>query len=102
MLREAESPLTVKALSDRLGLSLPAVSRAVETLVRRGEVRREEDLEDRRCKRRGPHGRGRATRSTSWPPAGWQGVRRFVEGLEPAEREALAAALRPIVERTKP
>ena len=43
VLRDAESPLTVKALSDRLGLSLPAVSRAVESLVRRDEVKREED-----------------------------------------------------------
>jgi DNA-binding MarR family transcriptional regulator len=101
VLRASDQPITVMALSDRLGLSLPAVSRAVESLVRRGDVTREEDPDDRRCRRLAPTARGRRT---------WDGlmalrvaaVRRFVDELEPGEREALADALRPIVERSIP
>jgi DNA-binding MarR family transcriptional regulator len=43
--------LSVKDVSDRLGISLPAASRAVDPLVRRGIVERTEDPVDRRVKR---------------------------------------------------
>src|SRR5262245_45211382 len=43
--------LSVKDVSDRLGISLPAASRAVDPLVRRGIVERTEDPDDRRVKR---------------------------------------------------
>ncbi len=99
VLRDSEVPLTVKALSDRLGLSLPAVSRAVETLVRRGEVRREEDLHDRRCKNVDLTAKGRKT-FDQLAARRMAGIKNFVEGMDPSEREALAAALRPIIERT--
>jgi len=42
---------SVKALADSLGVSLPAMSRAVDGLFERGFVEREEDPEDRRMKR---------------------------------------------------
>jgi DNA-binding MarR family transcriptional regulator len=42
---------SVKALADSLGVSLPAMSRAVDGLYERGMVGREEDREDRRVKR---------------------------------------------------
>ena len=42
--------LSVKALGDLLGVSLPAMSRAVDGLVERELVSREEDPEDRRMK----------------------------------------------------
>jgi DNA-binding MarR family transcriptional regulator len=42
---------SVKALADSLGVSLPAMSRAVEGLFARGFVGREEDQADRRMKR---------------------------------------------------
>jgi DNA-binding MarR family transcriptional regulator len=42
---------SVKALGDSLGVSLPAMSRAVDGLFERGLVGREEALEDRRMKR---------------------------------------------------
>src|SRR5690242_4453598 len=42
--------LSLKQLGDQLGLSLPAVSRAVDGLVQRGLVTRTEDVEDRRMK----------------------------------------------------
>jgi DNA-binding MarR family transcriptional regulator len=43
--------LSVKEVSDRLGISFPAASRAVEPLVQRGFVERAEDPTDRRVKR---------------------------------------------------
>jgi DNA-binding MarR family transcriptional regulator len=43
--------LSVKDVSDRLGISFPAASRAVEPLVQRGLVERAEDPSDRRVKR---------------------------------------------------
>jgi DNA-binding MarR family transcriptional regulator len=42
---------SVKTLADSLGVSLPAMSRAVDGLYERGMVGREEDREDRRVKR---------------------------------------------------
>jgi DNA-binding MarR family transcriptional regulator len=42
---------SVKALAELLGVSLPAMSRAVDGLFERGFVGREEDSEDRRMKR---------------------------------------------------
>jgi DNA-binding MarR family transcriptional regulator len=43
--------LSVKDVSDRLGISFPAASRAVDPLVKRGIVQRTEDPLDRRVKR---------------------------------------------------
>jgi DNA-binding MarR family transcriptional regulator len=42
---------SVKALAESLGVSLPAMSRAVDGLFERGFVEREEDRTDRRMKR---------------------------------------------------
>lgn len=42
---------SVKALADSLGVSLPAMSRAIDGLFERGLVKREEDSNDRRMKR---------------------------------------------------
>jgi DNA-binding MarR family transcriptional regulator len=42
---------SVKALADSLGVSLPAMSRAVDGLFERGFVQRDEDPSDRRMKR---------------------------------------------------
>ncbi|MCW3048786.1 MAG: MarR family transcriptional regulator [Solirubrobacterales bacterium] len=42
---------SVKQLSEQLGLSLPGCSRAVETLLQRGYLKRHEDEHDRRVKR---------------------------------------------------
>jgi DNA-binding MarR family transcriptional regulator len=99
VLDEAHEPLSLKGLSDRLGLSLPAVSRGVESLVQRGEVKREECASDRRSKLVDLTAQGRRTygRLVELKVAG---VRRFVDELETGERDALADALRPVVERT--
>jgi len=98
VLAHAEAPLSLGALSDEIGLSLPAVSRAVDGLVQRGELKRQEDPADRRSKLVSVSARGRATyeRVVAVRVAG---VERFVEALEPDEREALGAAVGPIVER---
>jgi DNA-binding MarR family transcriptional regulator len=97
LLSTAEAPLSLGALSEDLGLSLAAVSRAVDGLVQRGDVKRQEDPSDRRSKLVTVSARGRATyeRVLAVRVAG---VERFVDGLEPDDREALGAALGPIVE----
>jgi len=97
LLSNAEAPLSLGALSDDLGLSLAAVSRAVDGLVQRGAVKRQEDPSDRRSKLVTVSARGRAVyeRVLAVRVAG---VERFVEELEPEDRDALAAALGPIVE----
>ena len=84
--------MSLGALSDEIGLSLAAVSRAVDGLVQRGELKRQEDPADRRSKLVSVSARGRATyeRVVAVRVAG---VERFVEGLEPGEREALGAAI---------
>ena len=51
---------SVKGLAEALGVSLPAMSRAVDGLFERGFVRREEDPADRRMKRIGLTDAGRA------------------------------------------
>jgi DNA-binding MarR family transcriptional regulator len=98
LLSSAEAPLSLGALSEDLVLSLAAVSRAVDGLVHRGEVKRQEDPSDRRSKLVSVTARGRATYERVLAVR-IAGVERFVESLEPDEREALGAAVGPIVER---
>jgi DNA-binding MarR family transcriptional regulator len=98
MLGDAEEPVSLGALSEEIGMSLAAVSRAIEGLVRRGEVKRQPDPADRRARLLTVTARGRATyeRLVAVRVAG---VKRFLEELEPREREALEVALAPIAER---
>jgi DNA-binding MarR family transcriptional regulator len=98
VLSNADSPLPLGALSEEIGLSLAAISRAVDGLVQRGEVKRQEDPSDRRCKLVTVGARGRATYERI-VAVRMAGVERFVDGLEPDERETLGAAVGPIVER---
>jgi MarR family transcriptional regulator, transcriptional regulator for hemolysin len=92
ILTEAEEPLSVKALSDAMGLSLPGVSRSVDAMVQRGDVTRAEDPRDRRCKLVSvtPRGRKLYERLMAIRLAG---VRRFVDELDQDEQEALAHGL---------
>ncbi len=94
-LAETREPLSLGAIGDHLGLSLPAVSRAVDGLVRRGLCTREEDPADRRSKRIliTPRGRRLYERLHEIRVAG---IRDWAEGLDPAQRDALLDALRPI------
>src|SRR5919201_1816260 len=89
---------SLKQLGDQLGLSLPAISRAVDGLVQRGLVTRTEDAVDRRMKRVRP------TEAADELIARLIDVRfaelgKFVETLSPRERDKLAAALALLSER---
>jgi DNA-binding MarR family transcriptional regulator len=90
--------MSLKALADRLGLSLPAVSRSIDGLVQRGLVTRDEDAADRRMKQ---------VRATAEAPELIErltelrlaGIENFVATLSARERQRLAAALAPLAER---
>ena len=98
LLSEAGGPMSLGALSEELALSPAAVSRAVDGLVQRGELKREEDPDDRRSKIVSLAAKGRATYDRIIAVR-LAGVRNFIEELEPQEREALGSALHPIIER---
>jgi len=98
LLGDAEEPLPLNALSDTLGLSGPAISRAVDGLVQRGEVKRAEDARDRRSKLLTVSARGRRT-IDRFVAIRFAGIKRFVEELTDEERQALAAGVGPIARR---
>lgn len=99
VLATAQADLSVKELSERLGLSLPGASRGAEMLLRRGLLERREDEHDRRIKR---------VRLTA---AGHQAVNdidgartarlhEFARELTPEQRARLSAALRDLPHTT--
>ena len=98
LLANTDSPVSLGALSEEIGLSLAAVSRAIDGLVQRGEVKRQEDPSDRRSKLVTLSARGRTTYDRVLAVR-IAGVERFVDALDPGERENLGAAIGPIVER---
>jgi DNA-binding MarR family transcriptional regulator len=98
LLGDAEEPLPINALSDTLGLSGPAISRAVDGLVQRGEVKRAEDARDRRSKLLTVSARGRRT-IDRFVAIRFAGIKRFVAELTDEERQALAAGVGPIARR---
>lgn len=98
VLYDAEGPQSLGEVSEHLGLSLPAISRAVDVLVQRGYVKRDEDPRDRRSKLVAVTKRGRAT-SERLLALRMAGIKTFVEHLEPAEQQALADALSPVIKR---
>jgi DNA-binding MarR family transcriptional regulator len=89
---------SVKALSDRLSMSLPAMSRSVDGLVGRGFVARRECESDRRSKLIAllPQGREVLDRLTAAREAA---LVAFASELPDDERTALHTALLPIAER---
>jgi DNA-binding MarR family transcriptional regulator len=92
MLNECVHEVSVKELSERLGLSLPATSRTVDGLLRRGFLSRTEDTEDRRIKRLRLTDAGRdiVERLAS---ARLQGLEAYAASLSDDQRAALMAAL---------
>jgi DNA-binding MarR family transcriptional regulator len=99
VLAGADEELSLNGLSERLGgLSLPTLSRAIEALVQRGYVRRNEDAEDRRVKRLRLTAKGQGTidRLIEIRVSEFEAV---LETLTADERERLARALEPILER---
>ena len=90
--------LSMKDVSDRLGISFPAASRAVEPLVQRGIVERTEDPLDRRVKRVRTTKRGDrlverliATRIKSFE--------QMLEGFSATERRKLGDAMDEVLAR---
>jgi DNA-binding MarR family transcriptional regulator len=88
----ADAELSVKALSEHVGCSLPSSSRTIEALLRRGWLERHEDAHDRRVKRVLVTDAGRdvvrrvsTVRLTS--------IERFIATLDERQRVGLAEAL---------
>ena len=90
--------LTLKEAADLVLISLPAASRAVDDLVRRGFVERHEDTEDRRMKRVLLTDAGRAV-IRRLNAARLNGLELFAQTLTNAEQRKLAAALSTLLER---
>jgi DNA-binding MarR family transcriptional regulator len=97
-LEDADRELTLKDASELVLLSLPAMSRTVDDLVRRGFVERHEDTVDRRMKRVTLTDTGRAV-SRRLNAARLSGLEQFTATLTDAEREALAGALSTLLDR---
>jgi DNA-binding MarR family transcriptional regulator len=93
-----EDDLSVKALGEKLGLSLAAISRAADELVQRGLMDRTEDPSDRRIKRLRLTDKGRdlVLKMRELRMAGFE---QFVATLSPKERTLLVRALEPILAR---
>jgi DNA-binding MarR family transcriptional regulator len=89
---------SVKALAESLGVSLPAMSRAVDGLFERGFVRREEDTVDRRMKRVRLTDAGRAA-PLALNEARLSALHELMDSLDDEQAEALARALELILGR---
>jgi DNA-binding MarR family transcriptional regulator len=97
-LEDADRELTLKEAAELVLISLPAASRTVDDLVRRGFVMRHEDAEDRRCKRVSPTEAGRSV-VRRLNAARLIGLEAFVMTLTEDERAALGAALSQLLRR---
>jgi DNA-binding MarR family transcriptional regulator len=99
ILSDCGCELSVKEVSEELGLSLPGASRTVDALLRRGYLERREDEHDRRMKRIGitPGGRDVAHRIVG---ARLEGLEQFTASLSPEQRDRLMAALSDLPHRS--
>lgn len=98
LLAHAAHRLSVKDVAQQLGISLPSASRAIDPLVRRRLVARQEDAEDRRVKRLELTAKGDALveRLTAARVSSFE---RMLEELTESERRKLASALESILAR---
>jgi DNA-binding MarR family transcriptional regulator len=92
MLDDFVAEVSVKELGERLGLSLPATSRTVDGLLRRGFLTRHEDPDDRRVKRVRISDAGREV-VHRLATARLQGLEAYATSLSDAQRATLMAAL---------
>jgi len=99
VLAEGGSEVSVKELSDRLGLSLPGASRIVDALMRRGWLERREDPDDRRMKRIGITADGRKALDRI-ETARLAGLEDYAASLTPEQRTRLSSALSDLPHRT--
>ena len=98
-LTDCAREISVKELSDRLGLSLPGASRMVDGLLRRGWVERREDPDDRRIKRVGITDAGRAIVDRI-ETARLVGLEQYAASLTPEQRATLSRALSDLPHRS--
>jgi DNA-binding MarR family transcriptional regulator len=98
-LEDTADPLSLKDVAEIVHISLPAASRTVDDLVRRGFVERHEDAEDRRMKRVSPTDAGRAV-IRRLNAARLSGLQTFTATLSDDERRALGGALSKLLERS--
>lgn len=89
---------SVKQLSELIGLSLPATSRNVDGLLRRGLLERQEDEHDRRVKRLCLTADGREI-ARRIDAARLAGMQQFTETLSEQQRTRLSGALASLLER---
>jgi DNA-binding MarR family transcriptional regulator len=89
---------SVKALAESLGVSLPAMSRAVDGLFERGLVKRDEDRTDRRMKRVRLTDAGR-TAPRALNEARLSALQELMDSLDDEQAGALARALELILDR---
>jgi DNA-binding MarR family transcriptional regulator len=99
VLTEGGSEVSVKELSDRLGLSLPGASRIVDALMRRGWLERREDPDDRRMKRVGVTAEGRKVLDRI-ETARLAGLEDYAASLTPEQRTRLSSALSDLPHRS--
>ena len=97
-LEDQPRELTLKEAAELVHVSLPAASRMVDDLVRRGFALRREDEEDRRMKRVCLTEGGR-TVIRRLNAARLSGLEQFTKTLTTPERRSLAAALSRLLER---
>jgi DNA-binding MarR family transcriptional regulator len=92
----SDQELTPSELAQIVGLSPAATGRAVDALVRGGVVSRRDDEADRRVKRLALTDAGAAAVSRI-ARARLDGLAKVVDTLDPAQRDALSAALAPLL-----
>jgi DNA-binding MarR family transcriptional regulator len=97
-LEDVSFELTLKEAAEFVHVSLPAASRLVDDLVRRGFVERHEDVEDRRMKRVRLTQDGAAV-IRRLNAARLSGLAQFSQSLSDQERERLAGALATLMAR---
>jgi DNA-binding MarR family transcriptional regulator len=97
-LDDTTSPLSLKVVAEMVHVSLPAASRTVDDLVRRGFACREEDTDDRRMKQVTITDAGRSV-IHRLNAARLNGLQQFVDNLTDTERGALDGALEQLLLR---
>jgi DNA-binding MarR family transcriptional regulator len=97
-LESADRELTLKQAAESVHVSLPAASRMVDDLFRRGLVERHEDTGDRRMKRVSITADGRAV-IRRLNAARLNGLHEFTQSLSETERTDLARALAHVLKR---
>ena len=96
----AEGDLTAGALAERLDVTPPTLTRIMDRLVRHNLVRREVDVEDRRCVRHYLSDQG-VTAVAELERTGRAFITDILRHLSPRHLERLVVALRDVLEATE-